>query len=111
MLFIKRVKVVVKDESVSIGNVGRRLAIEYIAKLKTPALVSVSSMDRFEIFFQGKLISQQVLSTDTIIESMIFDFVTGRPFSLAEFNAKAQVIVISRSLAEYFFGSTQVVGR
>lgn len=112
MLFIKRVKVVVKDESVSIGNVGRRLAIEYIAKLKTPALVSVSSMDRFEIFFQGKLISQQVLSTDPNYWRIYdFDFVTGRPFSLAEFNAKAQVIVISRSLAEYFFGSTQVVGK
>ena len=32
MLFIKRVKVEVKDQSVSIGNVGRRLAVEYLAK-------------------------------------------------------------------------------
>lgn len=112
MLFIKRVKVVVKDQSVSIGNVGRRLAVEYLAKLKTPALINVSSTDRFEIFYQGKLISQQVIVTDPNYWRIYdFDFIKGRSFNLAEFNAKAQVVVISSSLSNYFFGSLDVIGK
>lgn len=112
MLFIKRVKVVVKDQSVSIGNVGRRLAVEYLAKLNTPALINVSSTDRFEIFYQGKLISQQVIVTDPNYWRIFdFDFIKGRAFNLVEHNAKARVVVISSSLSNYFFGSLDVVGK
>jgi putative ABC transport system permease protein len=102
-------------DNVSSGSMGEALARELFGGLKTAEKVSL-----FQYYDDQSLISAKnatpmvgdIKQTDDVFWQIYnFDFIAGKPYDKADFDAVLKKAVISEGAANKIFGTTDVVGR
>lgn len=111
-----------KMTSVQIGNQGSyngplsyefiKECIEPLESAETFTLFSFMNESKIISDFGGKSISADVRRTDHRFWKVFdFTFINGKPFSEDDFNTASATAVISESMANSLFGTTDVAGR
>lgn len=101
------------DET-SNGPVSYRTAKACLVEMTTPEAVSIAQpRETMLAMLPGseKMSCVVIQSDDKFWQVFQFDFLAGKPFDRAEFDAGATKAVISEEVAHALFGTNQVVGR
>lgn len=93
----------------SISSASFYLYENHIKKLKTPEIIGVISQDQQRNVFVGnqKLKLRERLSDANFFEIMDFDFIEGKAYDESHIERNEFVAVISKSLAEDYFGTAK----
>lgn len=85
----------------------------YVRKLKTPERIAVLSEHSSAIAYRGDdKVEMQLMYVDSAYwEVLQFEFLEGRPFTVEEDAAGAQVAVINEATRQKLFGRGEAVGR
>jgi len=115
LLFITRMKLVLRTGGSSNGNVGYAFLDQRARTLKTPEQVSIS-----QGFFNTAVayVGEQRLKLDSKLtdgefwQVLDFDFVAGRPYNVSEVRDAAHLAVLNETSARRYFGTVAgAVGR
>ena len=97
------------------GPVSYQTAKTCFKGMQVPEAVSITSALRETMLASkpaGDMQSCSVLQTDDAFWKVFkFDFMSGRPYDDADFDAKAMKAVISEDMARQLFGTSEVVGK
>lgn len=97
------------------GPIGYNTAKACFKEMKTPEAVSITSFFRETMLAAkpaGEMESCSVLQTDDAFWKVFeFDFISGKPYDNADFDAGAAKAVISEDMARRLFGTSEVVGK
>lgn len=115
MLYVQGVRSQSKDKK-EVNNTGLSVELvrECLYSLKTPEAVSVQGEDRHVVSLPGKRNFEEymVCYTDTGFWKLFdFRFLSGKPFTEADFQSGLPRAVISDYLASRLFGTQDVVGQ
>lgn len=97
------------------GPIGYNTAKACFKEMTTPEAVSITSAFQETMLAAkpaGEMESCSVLQTDDAFWKVFeFDFVSGKPYDNADFDAGAAKAVISEDMARRLFGTSEVVGK
>lgn len=96
------------------GGMGERILRECLYSLETPEAVTAMSSQQLPISLPGQRLSQKyrILFTDNGFWRVFgFSFLSGAPFTKADFDAALPRAVVSASVARKLFGTMEAVGK
>ena len=114
MLYVENGTEVKKGKNWNRGNMSSEVAKECFYALKLPEAVTAYASRSKPLSIPGKRMykAYSVKYTDPGFWKIFsFRFITGKPFTEADFNSGIPQAVISRSIAQKLYGTTDVVGK
>lgn len=111
-LIVKRVKLERGNDNTWMSGVGRGLIGFITDSIKSAQTVSVFMSSELNITMDKGTSQHSALMVDpNFWQIHQFEFMDGRPFTQAEYDAKAQVVVINQNVNRILFGEESGVGK
>ena len=104
------------DQSTSSGTLTYQNYKDYLSDLKTPELISIVLPNFTGVMLKAEgsenvYPSEYFYSDDNYWKIMSFDFVEGKPFDKADYDAGIKKAVLTESKAKQIFGNKSAVGK